>query len=75
MRKTVQALRRSGNRLQAPSGNRGPGILRVDVLAFAVLLSGGTVLFAWWLMGKTGVRRDLECARVRVRERGTNEDS
>lgn len=39
-------------------------------LAFAVLLTGGTVFFSWWLMGKTGVRRDLERARARGRKRG-----
>jgi hypothetical protein len=34
-------------------------------LILGVLMTVGTLVFAWWLMGKTGVRRDWERARAR----------
>jgi hypothetical protein len=52
----------------------GGGASLWTAVAFAILLTVGTLLFAWWLMGKTGVRRDLERARARERERERGED-
>lgn len=38
-------------------------------LILGVLMTVGTLVFAWWLMGKTGVRRDWERARALARDR------
>jgi flagellar basal body-associated protein FliL len=36
-------------------------------LILGVLMTVGTLVIAWWLMGKTGVRRDWERALARNR--------
>jgi hypothetical protein len=42
-------------------------------LILGVLMTVGTLVFAWWLAGKTGVRRDWERAQALARERGEKE--
>jgi hypothetical protein len=42
-------------------------------LILGVLMTVGTLVFAWWLAGKTGVRRDWERARALTREQGERE--
>jgi hypothetical protein len=43
-------------------------------LILGMLMTVGTLVFAWWLAGKTGVRRDWERARALARGRSEKDD-